>query len=40
MGPNAAASTVILRHCPDYDVDRIRGVVREALLELGVVPTR
>jgi len=38
MGPNAFPPTVIVRHCPDYDVDRIRGLVREALLELGVVP--
>ena len=31
--------TVIIRACPDYDVERIRTIVREALVELGLEPT-
>jgi uncharacterized protein (DUF362 family) len=38
MDPNASPPQVILRHCPDYDAGRIRGLVREALLDLGQVP--
>jgi uncharacterized protein (DUF362 family) len=38
MDPKAFPPTVILRHCPDYDVGRIRVLVREALLELGTLP--
>lgn len=29
---------VIIRNCPDYDVDRIRRIVREGLAELGLKP--
>src|SRR5580704_3869610 len=38
MDPKASPPTVILRHCPDYDVGRIRVLVREALVELGTLP--
>jgi uncharacterized protein (DUF362 family) len=38
MNPNAAPPRVILRHCDAYDPERIRGIVREGLRELGVVP--
>jgi uncharacterized protein (DUF362 family) len=38
MDPNASPPTVILRDCPDYDVARIRNLVREALEELRLVP--
>src|SRR5580698_5081207 len=38
MDPKASPPTVILRHCPDYDVGRIRVLVREALVELGTAP--
>jgi uncharacterized protein (DUF362 family) len=30
--------TVILRACPDYNVDRIRALVREGLARLGLAP--
>ncbi len=30
--------TVILRACPDYDVERIRAIVRDGLTELGLEP--
>src|SRR5437762_8392941 len=29
---------VIIRHCPEYDVERIRQIVREGLNELGLKP--
>jgi uncharacterized protein (DUF362 family) len=38
MDPNASPPCVILRHCPDYDAGRIRGLVREALVTLDLVP--
>jgi uncharacterized protein (DUF362 family) len=34
----AAAPKVLLRRCPTYDVDRIRTLVREALIELDLRP--
>ena len=33
-----AEPTVILRACPDYDVGRIRAIVRDGLTELGLEP--
>jgi uncharacterized protein (DUF362 family) len=33
-----AEPTVILRVCPDYDVERIRVIVRDGLTELGLEP--
>lgn len=38
MNPNAAPPHVILRHCDAYDAERIRGIVRDGLRELGLVP--
>jgi uncharacterized protein (DUF362 family) len=38
MDPNRAAPRVILRHCDDYDPERIRAIVRDGLRELGLVP--
>jgi uncharacterized protein (DUF362 family) len=38
MDPNAFPPQVILRRCADYDVDRIRGLAREALSDLGLAP--
>jgi uncharacterized protein (DUF362 family) len=38
MNPNAAAPRVILRHCAEYDAERIRVIAREGLHELGLVP--
>jgi uncharacterized protein (DUF362 family) len=38
MDPNAGEPRVILRHAPAYDAQRIRVLVREALLELGLCP--
>src|SRR5258705_12142685 len=34
----AARPRVIIRRCPEYDVDRIRRIVREALEELDLRP--
>ena len=39
VNPNAVRPRVILRHCDAYDVERIRGIVREGLEELGLVPS-
>ena len=36
MTPNAADRTVIIRSCPDDNADRIRGIIREGMEELGV----
>jgi uncharacterized protein (DUF362 family) len=33
-----ARPTVLLRHCPDYDVPRIHGIVRDGLDHLGLRP--
>lgn len=38
MNPLAKKPTVILRHCPDYDAQNIRRIVKEALEELGLEP--
>lgn len=38
MDPNAAKPKVILRHCDEYDAERIRKIVREGLEELGLRP--
>src|SRR5271165_2559874 len=38
MNPNAAPPCVIIRHCDAYDAERIRGIVRAGLEELGLVP--
>jgi uncharacterized protein (DUF362 family) len=38
MNPNAVRPSVILRHCDAYDAERIRGIVREAIHELGLAP--
>jgi uncharacterized protein (DUF362 family) len=38
MDPNAVPPRVILRDCALYDPDRICTIVREGLLELGLVP--
>ncbi|MHB8873105.1 MAG: DUF362 domain-containing protein [Myxococcaceae bacterium] len=38
MDPNAAAPRVILRHCPSYDVEAIRLILREGLETLGLRP--
>ena len=35
---SAAPPTVIIRACPDYDVGRIRSIVRDGLAELGLAP--
>jgi hypothetical protein len=31
---------VILRKCPDYDVDRISGIIHASLLALGILVCR
>jgi uncharacterized protein (DUF362 family) len=38
MNPNAAPPRVLIRHCEAYDAERIRGIVREGLRDLGLVP--
>ncbi len=38
MKPTAQPAKVILRHCPEYDAQAIRRLVREAMDELGVKP--
>ncbi len=38
MNPNAAPAQVILRDCPEYDPQRIRVIVREALDQFGLKP--
>ncbi len=38
MDPNAAPPRVIIRHCDAYDPERIRSIVREGLVELGLTP--
>jgi uncharacterized protein (DUF362 family) len=38
MNPNAQRPRVIIRHCADYDPERIREIVREGLNELGLKP--
>jgi uncharacterized protein (DUF362 family) len=38
MDPNASKPKVILRHCDDYDPERIRKIIREGLEELGLKP--
>jgi uncharacterized protein (DUF362 family) len=39
VNPTAAPPRVIIRHCDGYDGERIRGIVREGLQELGLVPS-
>jgi uncharacterized protein (DUF362 family) len=39
VNPNAAAPRVIIRHCAEYDTQAIRAIVKDGLLELGLVPT-
>ncbi len=29
---------VIIRKCPDYDADKIAGIIREGMQELGAIP--
>jgi len=38
VNPNASPPKVIIRHCPSYDPERIRDIVRDGLRELGLVP--
>jgi uncharacterized protein (DUF362 family) len=38
MNPNAAPPRVIIRHCPEYDTQAIRTILREGLRELNLVP--
>jgi uncharacterized protein (DUF362 family) len=38
MKPNQQKARVIIRHCDEYDPERIRVIVREALEELGLEP--
>ncbi len=38
MNPNASAPRVIIRHCDAYYSERIRGILRDGLRELGLVP--
>jgi uncharacterized protein (DUF362 family) len=38
MSSPASEPTVIIRACPDYDVGRIRAIVRDGLAELGLEP--
>jgi uncharacterized protein (DUF362 family) len=38
MDPNAVPPRVLLRHCDAYDPERIRGIARDGLRALGVVP--
>jgi uncharacterized protein (DUF362 family) len=38
MKPNQQKARVIIRHCDEYDPERIRVIVREALEELGLNP--
>ena len=38
MNPNATAPRVIIRHCDAYYSERIRGILREGMRELGIVP--
>lgn len=38
MRPNASKPRVILRHCEEYDPEKIRRIVREGLEFLGLVP--
>src|SRR5690348_3523887 len=39
MKPNAAEPRVIIRHCAEYDPQKIRGIIREGLQELGLKPS-
>ena len=36
--PHSTPPTVIIRACPDYDVERIRSIVRDGLTELELRP--
>jgi uncharacterized protein (DUF362 family) len=38
MDPNQQRARVIIRHCDEYDPERIRVIVREALEELDLRP--
>jgi uncharacterized protein (DUF362 family) len=38
LNPQAVRPRVIIRHCENYDAERIRVIVREGLKELGLVP--
>ena len=39
MNPNAQRPRVIIRHCAEYDPQKIRAIVREGLNELGLKPS-
>jgi uncharacterized protein (DUF362 family) len=39
MKPNATQAQVIIRDCPEYDAQKVRGIVREALDQFGLKPT-
>ncbi len=39
MKPNASQAQVILRDCPEYNPERVRAIVREALDQFGLKPT-
>ncbi len=39
MKPNASEPRVIIRHCAEYDPQKIREIVRDGLNELGLKPT-
>jgi len=38
VNPNATAPRVIIRHCGEYRYEQIRTILRDGLLELGLVP--
>src|SRR4051812_26992513 len=38
MQPSASKPQVIIRHCDEYDPERIRQIVREGLTTLGLAP--
>src|SRR5258708_4990054 len=39
MKPNATRPHVIIRHCDEYDAQKIRAIIRDGLRDLGLKPT-